>query len=659
MARDRGGRGALAPRLAWAVPAAFLCLLVPARAGAAVGLGNGAAGAAMAVALFALPLLYTIPRGRAVWDRHLALLLTTQAVLTYLPFILFGQSWAVGLSGLLGGLMLLTLPPRVGWVLFLAVVAAEGVLRIGVLGVYPEGGAQFVSAVFVVPIDTALPLFGLVRLSDLVTELRAAQTELVGLAVTRERLRAVARLRAAIGGRLEAVAHQARAAVAVLSDSPDQARACLTRAAGIARHAVEQVRRNVAEDERDSNRPLPPRTGSTVASRLALLVLVVDLAVYAGHHVVIVADAATGAARAVGTAATVAIVVLQLYHSLGGRAGTRPRAWGLTLPLQILLLFALVAATTGDEHISGIGMAAFPAGSALLLLARRWAWPVFTAVAASVGVHWLLSYPGDVAVAAYLVGVAASTSLAVYGLSRLTDVAERLEATRRELARAAADRERLRVAQDIHDLLGLGLSAVALKCDLAGRLIGRDDARTRGELDALVRLAAQARADIRAVTTGEHGLSLRAELDVARELLASTGMDVQVCTEPLEQLPADVEAVLATVLREAVTNVLRHARAARCEIEVVQDGQGVTLRVANDGRTDEAPDPAGEDKQGRGAGGHGLANLVARAAAAGGRLTVRPDGGHFELMVQVPLAARTSLRSGADDVVGLLGQDSG
>ena len=255
MARDRGGRGALAPRLAWAVPAAFLCLLVPARAGAAVGLGNGAAGAAMAVALFAMPLLYTIPRGRAVWDRHLALLLTTQAVLTYLPFILFGQSWAVDLSGLLGGLMLLTLPPRVGWVLFLAVVAAEGVLRIGVLGVYPEGGAQFVSAVFVVPIDTALPLFGLVRLSDLVTELRAAQTELVGLAVTRERLRAVARLRAAIGGRLEAVAHQARAAVAVLSDSPDQARACLTRAAGIARHAVEQVRRNVAEDERDSSRP--------------------------------------------------------------------------------------------------------------------------------------------------------------------------------------------------------------------------------------------------------------------------------------------------------------------------------------------------------------------------------------------------------------------
>lgn len=605
------------------LPLAFLCLLVPARAGAAVALGNGATGAAMTVALFALPLLYTVPRGRVIWDGHPRSLLAAQAVLTFLPFALFGRTWAVGLSGLLGGLLLLTLRPRVGWALFAAVVAAEAVLRLGVFGAYPQGGAQFVSAVFVVPIDTALPLFGLVRLADLVRELRAARTERARLAVAQERSRAVARLRAAVGGRLETVAEQARDAMAVLSRSPEQARASLAEAARVARQAAEEVR-HTARDRPDPGPSAPPRTGNTVAPRLALLVLLVDLLVYAGHHLVIVADAASGAAAtAAGMAATLGIVALQLYHSLAGRA------WRVTFPVQVLLLLVLVAATTGDEHISGIGMAAFPAGSALLVLSGRWAWAVFGAVAASVGVHWLLLYPAGFAVAGFLVGVAASTGLAVYGLSRLTDLAERLEATRRELARAAVERERLRVAQDTHDLLGLGLSAVALKCDLARRLIGRDDARARGEAGALVRLAAQARADIRAVTTGGHGLSLHAELAAARELLASTGMDVRVRASPHRSLPADVDGVLATVLREAVTNVLRHARATRCEIQVVRHGGSVTLRVTNDGGTGGAPQQR--------TGGQGLANLATRAAALGGHVGSCAHGDDFELTVRIPV----------------------
>ncbi|MBO3751693.1 hypothetical protein J5X84_36955 [Streptosporangiaceae bacterium NEAU-GS5] len=639
----KDGRLAAAPRLVWMFPVAFLCLLLPARVGVAFGLELGVAGAVTTVVLFALPLLYTIPWGRAVWARHPWWLLAAQAVLTYVPFAVFGQKWATGLSGLLGGLVLLVISTRLSWLLFAAIVAVEAVLRLGVLGVYPVGGPQYISWVFIVPVDMALPLYGLVRLSDLVAELRAARTELAASAVTQERLRAAARLGVAIGDRLDVVTTHAAAALSALSKVPGQARAHLKDAAGIARQAAEQIRQTVGLEWGDRDEP-PARTGRTVAPRLALLVLVIDLTVFAGHHVVIVVDEYVGGpAKAAGVAAIVAIVALQLHHSLAIRAGTRPRAWRLTLPLQILLPFAAIAAMFGDlEKTSLVGMVGFPAGSALLLLRGRRAWLVFALMAASVGVPRALLRPDQLDVALYYIGLEASTGLAVYGLSRLTALAEQLEAARRELARTAVNRERLRVAQDTHDLLGLGLSAIALKCDLAGRLIGRDDARAQGEVDALVRLTTRARADIRAVTSGEHGLSLQAELTAARDVLDSADVAVEVhFAAPDQPLPEQVEAVLATVLREAVANALRHARATRCEFDLIVGADAVSLTIVNDGVAEDAPKSR--------VGGHGLANLAARAEALGGHLTQRADAGGFTLTVRIPLPVEPSVRSGVED----------
>jgi two-component system, NarL family, sensor histidine kinase DesK len=299
-------------------------------------------------------------------------------------------------------------------------------------------------------------------------------------------------------------------------------------------------------------------------------------------------------------------------------------------------------------------LAGTAAGSALLLLPRRWAWTVFAAVLAGVGLTWSLPVVGvyyglgnryvyvvatDNATVLYQIGAAATAGLVVYGLSRLTDLAEQVEAVRRELARTAVERERLRVAQDTHDLLGLGLSAVALKCDLAERLIGRDDARVRVELEALLRLTAQARTEIRSVTTGEHGLSLRAELAAARDVLASAGIAGGPAETPDGPLPDDVDAVLATVLREAVTNILRHSRATWCEIELTAGENTTRLRVTNDGVTDE-PDREHEREPARRPGGRGLANLSARATARGGRLSTHAEADRFELTVQLPLPAR-------------------
>jgi two-component system sensor histidine kinase DesK len=303
------------------------------------------------------------------------------------------------------------------------------------------------------------------------------------------------------------------------------------------------------------------------------------------------------------------------------------------LPVQALLPF------TDFVNASLSGLPGFPAGSALLLLNGWRAWVAFAAISSSMAGYWLVLEPGSIAGAVYLFGVSAATGLAVYGLSRLRDLAEELEATRRKLARAAAERERLRVAQDSHDLLGLGLSAIALKSDLAERLIGRDDARARAELHALVGLTARARADLRAVASGEHGLSLRTELAAAREVLATVDVRVEVHATPAgAPLPPDVDAVLATVLREAVTNVLHHSVATRCGIELIVGAVDVSLRVTNDGVGGRHPATLRVRGQARRTGGQGLANLAARAAARGGHLTTDSEGGRFELTVRIPLA---------------------
>jgi two-component system sensor histidine kinase DesK len=587
---DDVARGPLTPRLVWAIPTAFLCLLLPARAGVAVDHGNGATGAGIACALFALPLLYTLPSGRAVWDRHRWWLLSAQTVLTYVPFLIYGQTWVLGLSGLLGGLVLLAVRAPVSWLLFGAILAIEGAIRIGVYGGYPGTGAQSYTWVFVVPIDMALPLFGLVRLSDLVVDLRAARTELARLAVTRERLQAAGRLRAAIGDHLEAVTARSAAALQELPLNLDRARAHLADAGGLARQAAQQVRQTVTDTEPEPEPgPGPPalwRTGRMVAPRLAMLVLVVDLGAYAIHHVMIVFDSPSGPGLIVAAVVAVgAIVALQLHHSLGGRPGGRPRGWRVTLPVQSLLPF------TEFVNASLLGLPAFPAGSALLLLRGWLAGVAFAVISSSMAAYWLVLQPGDVDGVVYLVGLTTSTGLAVYGLSRLRDLAEEQETIGRDLSRAAVERERLRVGQDTHDLLGLGLSAIALKCDLAGRLIGRDDARAQTELHKLLRLAAQASADIRAVTAGELGLSMRTELAAARDVLGTAGVRVEVTTTGAESLPASVDAVLATVLREAITNVLRHSRATWCDIDLRADAVNVSLGIVNDG-VGAAPPPA-------------------------------------------------------------------
>jgi two-component system sensor histidine kinase DesK len=153
-------------------------------------------------------------------------------------------------------------------------------------------------------------------------------------------------------------------------------------------------------------------------------------------------------------------------------------------------------------------------------------------------------------------------------------------------------------------------------------LIGRDDQRAARELGEVVRLCATVGADVGRIAGERPELSLASEVATATDVLESSGIDV-FADRRLEELATEVDTVLAIVLREAVTNILRHSAAQRCVITLVDDVDVVTLRITNDG----AATPPGE--------GRGLENMRTRVEAVGGSLTTRHERGTFVVVAAV------------------------
>jgi two-component system sensor histidine kinase DesK len=383
-----------------------------------------------------------------------------------------------------------------------------------------------------------------------------------------------------------------------------------------------------------------PSGAAALAPRLAQAVLAVVLCAFAVQNVNDVAQNVINVGTAHFTpvvigwavADTIAIVVLQLRHSWPSRGGGRPRIWQATLGLQAVVTYAMFPVLGWRP----LAMCGFLAGSALLLLPAPRGRVAFAAVTASAPALWAvkpvpgLTLPEEVSVAVYLTAGAAVLGLLVYGLTRLAHLAVQLEALRGDLARKVVMDERLRVARDTHDLLGLGLSAIALKADLINRLIGRDDAKARTEIGELARICATARADMRLVTGDGRDPPLEAELAAAREVLTSAGIDVRMSVTATP-VPNATAAVLVPVLREAVTNILRHSDASHCAIKMT-DGAGLLrLQISNDGSIESPADTRRA--------GNGLANLTARVDAAGGCLTSGQAGGRFNLLAEIPHTA--------------------
>ncbi|MEH1127876.1 sensor histidine kinase [Micromonospora sp. CPCC 206061] len=328
----------------------------------------------------------------------------------------------------------------------------------------------------------------------------------------------------------------------------------------------------------------------------------------------------------------VPLSLLQLHH-VRPRAGNAPPRWRWTLTLQILLVCSIAA--IGSPTVPAPEYAGPVGGVVLFHVRRPWAWAVASGLVLGTalvelhrfGVDFLDNPPQALLWTLLSVPWAFLAMVAVAALCRLPVAAEQLVAARRELARLAVLRERLRIARDTHDLLGFQLSAIALKAELGGRLAGTDPDAARIQLAEADQVAEEALNSLRSITAEPTGLSFTEEVESARSMLAAAGTRVAV---ELRATPGpSVESPLAIVLREAVTNVVRHARATTCEIETSPMPGGIRLRVTNDGVQSGRPDVTA---------GNGLANLLTRVREAGGRLSIDRQRDRFTLVAEIRTA---------------------
>ncbi|MFF7636679.1 sensor histidine kinase [Kitasatospora sp. NPDC008050] len=360
----------------------------------------------------------------------------------------------------------------------------------------------------------------------------------------------------------------------------------------------------------------------------------ITAAVFLGYLAVAVtyirAEKPSALTLAGGIGTLFALLAFQLVHSFPRFVPTLTRYWPLTLAAQVFLTYA-------PFEVFGhawIGIPSFLAGTLLLLLPARFGWPAFAGVVVLSNV--LMTDGGFSWSDSFYISVATCTNgLVVYGLSRLTDMVAEVHRSRAELARLAVAQERLRFARDLHDLLGYSLSAITLKCELAYRLVPAQSALAQAELTEILQTARQALADVRAVARGYRDMSLEAEVEDARSMLTTLGIRTRVRLDH-GPLPQKVETVLATVLREGLTNMLRHSKVEQCRIEAVGQGGLIRFCLENDG-TARVPEPRDREQ---GNGGGGIGNLTTRVGALGGTLSAGHDtDGWFRLRAEIDLAA--------------------
>lgn len=324
---------------------------------------------------------------------------------------------------------------------------------------------------------------------------------------------------------------------------------------------------------------------------------------------------------------TAALLVLQLAYFSRYKPSPRP-PWSYVALVGQAGLVYLPLLQYGEAWVSRPG---FLAGSVLLVLRPAVAMPMFALIVASMG--WVQGeLSGSANDIAYTSVSTIITGLVVFGLTRLTNLVTELHAAREELAQLAVAKERLRFARDLHDLLGMSLSAITLKSELTSRLIADQPMRAREELAEILTVSRQALADVRSVASGYRQLSLNEECDSAESVLATADV-VVVLRRDYGELPGRTGSLLATVLREGVTNVLRHSKAERCDIHISESESSVLIEMINDGASKE---PGRRDMSG--GSGSGLRNLSERVQTVRGELVAEhlPDE-RFRLCATIPL----------------------
>lgn len=244
---------------------------------------------------------------------------------------------------------------------------------------------------------------------------------------------------------------------------------------------------------------------------------------------------------------------------------------------------------------------------------------------ACLGEAWLLHYSWQAVVSipitTFIIGM-------IIHAERITDRKNaELQLSHEEVRRLAALAERERIGRDLHDLLGHTLSLITLKLELSRKLFDRDTEAARREVEEAERVARHALAEVRSAVSGIRAADLAAELASARLLLESSQVHLDYGHPPVD-LPVDIERGLSLIVREAATNIARHAQASSARIEMAREHAGVCLQIIDNGR-------GGIDGDG-----NGLSGMRERVRALGGKLSIdspRGQGTRLQVVVPVPI----------------------
>ncbi len=340
------------------------------------------------------------------------------------------------------------------------------------------------------------------------------------------------------------------------------------------------------------------------------------------------------------------IFVVPLFN--GGTSGYN-RTWFLftvtSYPVFLLLFAKAQLAPRRTAHLYAVGMAAmslamlrwYPSGLSYFMFGcimlrpcgmafRSHYFRLVVLNAAFVALAWQMGFPLSMLIIIPVSVFAVSTITAVGQVSREADAA--LSLSHDEVRRLAATAKRERIGRDLHDLLGHTLSLITLKLELSRRLFDRDMEAAKREVEEAENVARHALAEVRSAVSGIHASDMAAELASARLLLESSRVHFDYDLPPAD-LPQDTERALSLILREAATNIARHAEASSAKVVVVREHARVRMIISDNGR-------GGVDGDG-----NGLRGMRERVRALAGALEIHsPSRGGTRLLVEVPVPVR-------------------
>jgi two-component system sensor histidine kinase DesK len=374
--------------------------------------------------------------------------------------------------------------------------------------------------------------------------------------------------------------------------------------------------------DRSADTTVPPAslgTGGTVALIAFLLFLGFPL------HVLLASGPATGHLILVlaGLTAFVAVYLRLMLAPRSPRDAVR----------SIAAMAALATAIAVDDSAEWATMFVYVSAAAGFRLPPAHVPRVIgAATVATAAASFGNAYPVSDSVAYVIYALAIGALLR--GYAHLVRLNAELHAARDQIARLAVGEERLRFARDLHDLLGHSLSVIALKSELARRLLPGDPERAGGEVRDIEQVSRDALVEVREAVSGYRRMTLAGALRGAELALDAAGIEA-IVTRPAATFAPDVESVLAWAVREGTTNVIRHSGARRCQIRVRAGLTDAGVEILDDGTCGGAPDGAAVS-----GGGSGLAGLEERVRSRAGRLEIgRPADGGFRLTVDVPVQA--------------------